>query len=112
MSTLEIRTNVRSRGIVENRQLGGEGTLVGGPRFATGYIRREVPKLVHLSFPVQPAQHHHHQQVTCAERTVEPFATPQPTRKLAEPRADALLEDRQALLIPALLALQDHRHFQ
>src|SRR3981081_1193265 len=33
-----------------------------------------------------------------------------PTGKFAQPYTDAILEDRQALLIPAFVVLQEHRH--
>jgi hypothetical protein len=48
----------------ENRQLSIEGTLVGGPRFATGDIGGEVRIFLPYSRSVQPAQHPHHQQGT------------------------------------------------
>src|SRR6187455_2404286 len=94
----------------ENRQLIVESTLVGGPRFATSDIGGEVRVFLQYARSVQPAQHRHHQEVTGAERIVEPVGTPEPTGKFAQPYTDTILEDRQALLIPGLVALQERGH--
>src|ERR1700754_4726135 len=67
----------------ENRQLIVESTLVGGPRFATRDIGGEVRIFLQYARPVQPAQHRHHQQVTGAERIVEPVAISKPAGKFA-----------------------------
>ena len=44
----------------ENRQLIVEGTLVGGPRLATGDIGGQVRILLQYARSAQPAQHRHH----------------------------------------------------
>ena len=88
----------------------GEGTLVGGPRFAAGDIGGEVRIFVQYTRSVQPAQHRHHQQITGAECTVEPLGIAEAPGKFAEPSTDALVEHRQALAMPALVTLQDGRH--
>ena len=92
---------------VNNRQLSGESTLVGGPRFAAGDIGGEVRIFVQYTRSFQPEQHRHHQQVTGAECSVEPVGIAKPTGKFAQPYADAILEDRQALLIPSLVVLHE-----
>jgi RNA polymerase sigma-70 factor, ECF subfamily len=83
----------------------GEGPPEGRPRFAAGDIGAEVWMVVEQARSVQPAQHRHHHQVAGAERPVEPVGTPEPAGEVAEPVTDAIVEDAQALLVPALVAL-------
>src|SRR3546814_19071716 len=80
----------------ENRQLSVESTLEGGPRFAAGDIGGEVRVFVQHPRPLQPAQHRHHQQVTGAERAIEPVGVTKATGKLAQPSPDTVLEAAQA----------------
>ena len=91
----------------ENRQLSVESTLVGGPRFAAGDIGGEVRIFVQHTRCFQPEQHRHHHQVARAERTIEPVGIAKATGKFAQPVTDAILDDRQALLVPGLVALQE-----
>ena len=42
-------------------------------------------------------KHRHHHQVARAERAIEPVGTPEATGKLAQPVADAILDQRHAL---------------
>src|SRR5260221_10101014 len=95
----------------ENRQLSIESTPEGRPRFAAGYIGGEVRIFVQYIRSVQPAQHGHHQKVTGAERTIEPIGIAQATGKFGQPVTDAILDDRQALLVPGLVALQERGDF-
>ncbi|MGY4326085.1 hypothetical protein ACVWWG_000499 [Bradyrhizobium sp. LB7.2] len=44
------------------------------------------------------------------ECAVEPIGIAEATGQFAEPDADAILQDRQALLVPALVALEQHGH--
>src|SRR3546814_5140591 len=43
-----------------------------------------------------------------AERAIEPVGVAKATGKVAQPDADAVLEGTQALLVPGLVALEDH----
>jgi len=56
--------------------------------------------------PLIPEQHRHHHPVARAERTIEPVSIAQATGKLVRPVADAILDQRQALVIPGLVAFQ------
>src|SRR5260370_29227526 len=95
----------------EIRQLSIESTPEGRPRFDGGYIGGEVGIFVQYIRSVQPAQHGHHQKVTGAERTIEPVGIAQATGKFAQPVTNAILDDRQALLVPGLVALQERGDF-
>jgi hypothetical protein len=77
-----------------------------GPRSAPGDIGGEVRILFHYAHPVQSAQHHDHHQVADAEPAVEPLGVAKPTREVVQPRPDPILQHRQPLVEPALLALQ------
>src|SRR3546814_3710151 len=46
--------------------------------------------------------------VTGAERAIEPVGVAKATGKVVQPFADAVLEGTQALLVPGLVALEDH----
>ena len=94
-------------GMGENRQLSVESTPVGRPRFAAGDIGGEVRIFVQHTRCFQPEQHRHHHQVARAERTIEPVCIAKATGKFAQPVTDALLDERQALLVPGLVALQE-----
>src|SRR5688500_12917503 len=83
-----------------DRRLSLESPLVGGPRFAAGDKGGQVRIFVHNARRFQPEQHRHHQQVARAESTVEPVGTAQASGKLLQPVADAILDQRQALLAP------------
>lgn len=76
----------------ENRQLSIESTLEGRPRFAADDIGGEV-RIQHPR-SVQPAQHRHHQNITGAERTIEPVGIAKARGKFAEPVTDAALDPR------------------
>src|SRR5215510_2131019 len=91
----------------ENCQLSGECTPEGGPCFTARHIGCEVCIFVQYSRSAQPAQHLHHQQVTGAERTVEPLGITKATGKFAQTVTDTTLDNRQALLVPSLVALQE-----
>jgi hypothetical protein len=90
----------------ENRQLSGERALIGGARFTALDIGGEIRVLLENVHSFRPAQHHDHQQVACAEIAVEPFGTAKAVGKLSEPLADAILEQRQPLLVPTLVAFR------
>src|SRR5215212_10287292 len=79
-----------------DRQLSVEGTLVGGPRFAAGYIGGEVRIFVQHTRRFQPEQHRHHHQVARAERAIEPVGIAKATGKLDQPVTDAILDERHA----------------
>ncbi len=49
----------------------------------------------------------HHHQVARAERAIEPVGIAKATGKFAQPVTDAILDERQALLGPGLVALQE-----
>ena len=51
-------------------------------------------------------QHRYHQQISSAERTVEPVVVTEAAGEFAEPLADIFIDHRQALFVPALVALQ------
>jgi hypothetical protein len=91
----------------ENRQLIRESTLVGGPRFCAGDIAGEVRIFGEQTRCLQPNQHRHHHQVARAECAIEPVGTAQASGKFAQPVADAILDEGQALLVPAPVALHD-----
>ena len=76
----------------EDRQLGGEGALEGGPRLAAGDIGGRGSDIPPAGPIPQPAQHRHHHQVARAERAVEPVGIAEPAGKLAQPVADAVLD--------------------
>src|SRR3954454_5344217 len=87
-----------------NRQLSVESPLVGGPRFAAGDIGGKVRIFVQDARWFQSEQHRHHQQVARAEPIIEPVGTAKASGKLLQPVADAILDQRQALLGPGLIA--------
>src|SRR5882672_9853045 len=95
----------------ENRQLSFESTLEGGPRFAAGDIGGEVRIFLQDPRSVQPAQHLDHHQVTSAEFTVQPVGIAKAIGKLAQPVTDATLNQKEALLVPSLVALQERGGF-
>jgi hypothetical protein len=59
---------------------------------------------------VQPAQHGHHQQITGAEPAIKPIGIAEAAGKVAQPLADAVLEETQALLVPRLVAFENLDH--
>src|SRR4051812_24371256 len=83
-----------------DRPLGRERPLVRGPCFAAGHIVRQVGELVQEARGSQPEQHRHHHEVARAERPIEPVGVVQAGGELVEPTADAVLDQRQALLRP------------
>jgi hypothetical protein len=56
--------------------------------------------------PFQPLQHMHHQKVGRTEPTIEPVGAAKASGKLFQPVADPVLDQRQTLLGPGLVALQ------
>ncbi len=76
----------------ENRQLSGESTLEGRPRFAAGDIGGEIRIFVQYSRSLQPEQHFHHHKVADTERTVEPVGIAKACGKFAQPVTDAILD--------------------
>ena len=59
------------------------------------------PTLLHGGVSARRLHRHHH-QVTRAEPTIEPVGIAQASRKLAQPIADTILDQRQAFLTPGL----------
>src|SRR5580704_2372767 len=99
------RTSI-SRSAACRRQLSGESPLVGGPHFAAGDKGGQVRISVKDTRWFQPEQHRYHHQVARAELAIEPVGTAKASGKLLQPVADAILDQRQALLAPGLIALQ------
>ena len=91
----------------ENRQLSLESTLVGGSRLAAGDIGGEVRVFFQYIRTLQPAQHRHHQQITGAERAIEPIGIAKVTGKTVQPLPYVFFQGMQALLIPGLVAFED-----
>src|SRR3984885_8815506 len=75
--------------------------------FSAGDIRGEIRIFVQHTRCFQPEQHRHHHQVARAECTIEPVGIAKATGKFAQPVTDAVLDERQALLVPGLVALQE-----
>ena len=94
----------------ENRQLIGERPLVGGPRFAAGDVSGEVRIVRKYPRALQPAQHRHHQQITGAERAVEPVGIAEPAGEPIEPDPDAAVKDRPELAILGLVLIEECSH--
>src|SRR3954451_5741500 len=89
------------------RQLSVESPLVGGPRFAAGDIGGKVRIFVQDARWFQSEQHRHHQQVARAEPIIEPVGTAEASGKLLQPLVDAILDQRQALLGPGPVTLEN-----
>src|SRR3954454_22599316 len=81
-----------------DRQLGGEGPFVRGPRFAAGNVGGQFRELVQKARRSQPEQHRHHHQIARAERPIEPVGITQASRELDQSIANTVLDQRQALL--------------
>ena len=90
-----------------DRQLGGEGPFVCGPRFAAGDVGGQVRELVQKARRSEPEQHRHHHQVARAEGPIEPVGIAQAGRELDQSIANAVLDQRQALFGPGLVALRE-----
>src|SRR3954464_14217921 len=88
-----------------NRQLGGESPLIGRPRFGTGDIGGEVRIFVQNARCFQPEYRDHH-QVAPTDPPSEPVGTADAGGQLLQPVANAILDQRQALLAPGLVPLQ------
>src|SRR5262245_23042363 len=86
-----------------NRQLGGESPFVGRPRFTAGEISGQVWVFVENARRFDPEQHRHHHQIARTERTIEPVGIAEAGRKLFQPVANAILDQRQALRMPGLV---------
>src|SRR6185312_10652430 len=83
-----------------DRPLGGERARVCGPRLAAGDVGRQRRELVEEPRRSQPKQHRHHHQVARAEPPVEPVGVAEAGGELDQPVADAILDERQALVGP------------
>src|SRR3954468_1581877 len=90
-----------------NRQLSVESPLVGGPRFAAGDIGGKVRIFVQDTRWFHPEQHPHYHQASRPKPAVEPVGTAEASGKLLQPLVDAILDQRQALLGPGPVTLEN-----
>jgi hypothetical protein len=86
--------------------LSGKSTLVGRPRFAAGYVGRKLREFVQNPRGPHSEQHRHHHQVTGAEPTIQPVGIAEAAGKDSKRFTNAIQDQRQALLVPGLVALQ------
>jgi hypothetical protein len=78
--------------------------LIARPPLAASDIGGEVGIFVEDTRHLDPLQHFHHHQVAGAERAVEPVGIAETCGKLAEPATDTVLDQRQAIRGPGLVA--------
>lgn len=91
----------------EDRHLRVDSAPERRPRVALGDIGGRLRASIRRARSAQPAQHRHHEQVAGAECAFESVDVAKAPGTLAQPYANVILEDRQALLMPRLVTLHE-----
>src|SRR5262245_12822748 len=93
---------------LEHSQLRRECALISPPILGAADEGHEV-RILRQNRGLQPAQHVHHHDVGRAEAAIEPRAIAETRRKLAQTPANAIVDHRHVLALPAPAALGEER---